>query len=126
MQPQNTKARKSGGTMRRVSGWWNTPAVRKDFAEMPIRKLCAEYGISPSYVSILRKKMRETEFAPEVAETPGSKLRAIREAQGMTQAEFCKVLGVSLPTLWRWETGNGRIPKTARKFIAEKYGKILD
>lgn len=40
-------------------------------------------------------------------------LRAIRETLGLSQAAFAKLVGVTQPTIWRWETGRARIPVAA-------------
>jgi DNA-binding transcriptional regulator YiaG len=44
------------------------------------------------------------------------RLKALRKAREMTQAEFATFLGVSTPTIKNWETG-GPIPPMACKLL---------
>lgn len=35
----------------------------------------------------------------------GSNVQAVREARGWSRAEFAERLGVTVPTVWKWEKG---------------------
>ena len=62
--------------------------------------------------------------------TISSKLRISLEAARvnakLTQAQACAALGVSLPTLAKWERGNGLPPVDKAVQLASLYGLKLD
>ncbi len=53
-----------------------------------------------------REVLKTLDAQPTGATTPlGDSIRAAREAVGMSQAELARRAGVSVVTVWRWETG---------------------
>lgn len=43
--------------------------------------------------------------------SPGERLRARREALGISQTAFGRIAGVYQSTVWRWEAGRRPIPR---------------
>lgn len=63
--------------------------------------------------------------------TTGEKIRAAREAAGMTQAQFAREIGIESPwgqsIVARYESGDRPIPRKRLKLAAEALGiSILD
>ena len=56
----------------------------------------------------------------------GGDIRAIREAQGWSQEEAARWLGVSVHTLSRWENGHAQPSKLARVQIDKYRPKVHD
>jgi len=52
-------------------------------------------------------------------------LRAAREAKGITQGDFAKLVGVSEPTVGRWEKGTSAPDATQLPAIAEALGTTV-
>lgn len=84
--------------------------------------LCEKYKCTENYVSIVRKKMRDTPPGQPQKRNPGDAVRAIREKAGLTQAEFARIIGASRPTVSGWERGVRPIPPKKMKAINEKFG----
>lgn len=58
------------------------------------------------------------------------KIRAIREAEGLTQSKFCEVIGLSLNTLKKYESGSYEpsglnLMKITQHQVFEKYALWL-
>lgn len=52
----------------------------------------------------------------------GRNIAAARERAGLTQEEFAEKVGVSWPTVWRWENGRHGQRRPHRARIAEVLG----
>lgn len=65
-----------------------------------------------SYAFFAEKRRVEGLLSPE-------EIKAARKEHGLSQAEFEAVLGVSSPTVSRWETGKSVQTKTADNLIRE-------
>ena len=52
----------------------------------------------------------------------GEKIRALREAKGMTQAELAEALGLSQPAIVQWETGKNEPTAFNIRRLADLFG----
>jgi transcriptional regulator with XRE-family HTH domain len=55
-----------------------------------------------------------------------SKIRELREARGMTQADLARLLGVSDNTVHRWEAGVSVPQRHIRRSLAKRLGVAVD
>jgi len=60
--------------------------------------------------------------APLPVEDFGVRLKQLRKAKGMTQAQMASQLGVSMPAICAWETGKARPRDTRMKALAAALG----
>jgi transcriptional regulator with XRE-family HTH domain len=63
---------------------------------------------------------RRIEEIPE--ETLGERIRRLRRARGLGMAHFASCIGVSKPTLWKWEKGTVSPRQQMTKVIARELG----
>lgn len=56
------------------------------------------------------------------AEDFGHRLKQLRKAKGLTQAQMASQLGVSMPAICAWETGKARPRDSRRKALASALG----
>lgn len=73
---------------------------------------CGEVELLPADADELSAKLAEKYAKAHDLLSP-SEIRSLRNALGLTQAEFGELLGVSLQTCSRWETGAAQQSKTA-------------
>ncbi len=55
---------------------------------------------------------------------PPAERRRIREAAGLSQSDVALALGVSSPTVWRWEQEPGFSPRSHR--VLAEYAYLLE
>lgn len=63
---------------------------------------------------------------PYDAKAVGARLKAHREATGLTQAQYAEALGVPRGTYSIWEGGQQNISLTGLMAICERFGLSLD
>lgn len=56
-----------------------------------------------------------------IAEMAGNNLKAMRKRAGLTQPAIAEALGVSIPQVSRWETGDNNIPSDRLPALAAAY-----
>lgn len=49
-------------------------------------------------------------------------LRAYRNARGLSRDDLAALLGVSKPTVWRWEAGKRKVDEELLPAVSEKTG----
>jgi transcriptional regulator with XRE-family HTH domain len=61
-----------------------------------------------------------------VPKRPANRVKALREARGLTQQELATLLGVGLRSIVRWESGDATpTPRNARK-LARRLGVAVE
>ena len=102
----------------------------------PVKKASANYrgliaglrkqiGALQNEVAALRRATPKAEKALTAAQEPqgrfwitGKGVRALRRRLGLTQAQFGKLAGVSVPTVVNWEGSQGKAPIRLKTAIA--------
>lgn len=77
---------------------------------------CGEYEVDPDAANELSQALL-AEYARARGLLAPHEIRSIRKRLGMTQAEFEELLGVSTPTVSRWETGAAAPSKSVCKLM---------
>lgn len=75
-----------------------------------------------SHVLTMSRQPRKDELKMDV----GRRLRAAREAMGLTAKELCAAVGIQANRYSQWETGKNLLDPVVALQIAERYGISLD
>jgi len=63
-----------------------------------------------------RVKPRPRRHSPSPNRKGPTLLQSCRQSRGLSQHQFVKIVGVTQPSIWRWEHGELRQPKSVRAY----------
>ena len=113
---------------RRPHGWWDQPEIRQDFEGLAPAELMKKYGLSETYVSQLRRRMKDRPGGTRgkdvsEAEKIGTELREMRLAAGMSQTEFGQLVHCGRGIVALWESGKRKCPPEKLELLRIKLNR---